>query len=146
MNNDNKLGLYITIAILIILVLSLGSFIVYDKYLSKEDANDEKCDEQVTTKTYRFFGYNTESTPDMYTTLKLYSDGNYAFYINNCEGVTKYSGTYTEDDKSITLTGEKNLKLDKKDAGSSLNIDYQTIGACHDSGGFFSLEEYIIGK
>ena len=30
----------------------------------------------------------------MYITLKLYSNGNYDYYVNVCLGVTKYSGTY----------------------------------------------------
>ncbi len=111
------------------------------------EADDAKKDvsvtENTTTRTYRFFGMNTESAPDMYTALKLNSDGKYIFYINNCEGVTKYIGEYTETNNVVRLTGEMTLDLEKTENGTILKFDLEKAGVCHDSGGSFSLEDSI---
>ena len=148
------------ILLLVLIILGLTGYVVYDKALSKEKVPTKEINVEVTPKednttntltqvrTYRFFGNSEGKTPDMYTTLKLYSDGKYDFFVNNCEGVTKFSGDYIETNDSISLSGEitkltngDNFK--KKDNGNSLDFDFSKI-ACSDSGGIFALESYML--
>ena len=83
--------------------------------------------------TYRFFGYLTNSSPDTYTTLKLYSNNKYDLFVNNCEGITKYSGNYTETNTNISLTGDKSLVFEKKyGEGRQLEFNFSELGACSD--------------
>ena len=178
-SSKNNSSLYVLVGILLVLVLILGGYIVYDKVLSSKkivtdnnvnniterdnssetqsNQTNEKGDsdkqldnnstaQELSVRTYRFFGYNADSSPDMYTTLKLYSNNKYDFYINNCEGLDKYSGNYTENDTDIILTGSKEITLNKKNDGNTLDFNYSEIGACHNSGGSFSLESSILER
>ena len=99
---------------------------------------------EVTVRTYRFFGYTEESDADQYTTLKLYSNNKYALFVNICSGVSKYTGTYTENNSSIVLTGSKNMTFTKKDKGTTLSFDANKLNACNVSGGHLSLESKIL--
>ena len=163
----NNSGLIALVIVLFLLVLGLGGYIVYDKVLSNKETPTNNTDNEinentntsdtniventdVSVRTYRFFGYTTNGSPDMYTTLKLYSDGTYTLYLNNCEGVTKYSGNFTETDTDISLLGEitkliNNDTFKKKSNGNTLEFDFSKI-ACNDSGGSFSLESYMLGE
>ena len=101
---------------------------------------------QVTVRTYRFFGYTENSGgPDMYTTLKLYSNKKYELFVNKCSGVQKYTGTYTETDKSVVLAGEIQMTLAKEN-GDNLKFDYDKVLACGNSGGSFGLENTVLGS
>lgn len=112
-----------------------------DKTSEREEEKNSNDKNELSVRTYRFFGY--ESSPDMYTTLKLYSNGKYDFYINECEGVGKYSGTYTESDTAITLTGSKNKVITKKYDGNVLEFD-GFADSCGYSGESFALESCIL--
>ena len=151
-NKKSNVGL---IVFLIILVLGLVGYICYDKFIAvnnnlrcaKETCNcsnkKSSSTESVSVRVYRFFGYEEGSSPDMYTTLKLYSDGNYEFYINQCEGAGKYTGKYTETDSKISLSGDYENDLKKIDNGNSL--DYDGEDSCNGpTGGSFSLESYML--
>ena len=152
------------IVFLIILVLGLAGYICYDKILNKtsveikkdcncDNKNErsecvcEECNETVKTsetRTYRFFGYESDKDPDMYTTLKLYSNGNYDFYINKCSSIERKSGKYEETSNTISLTGDFEYTFKKIDNGNSLEYDFEQIISCVESGGNFSLESYML--
>ncbi len=113
MENKNKKILLFLLIIFIVSTLSLVIYITYDKIL-KADSNKDTSNTLNTKKdsetiseprTYRFFGYTVDSFEDMYTTLKLYSDGKYTFYTNECEYIGKNSGNYSETDSKIQLSG-----------------------------------------
>ena len=105
----------------------------------------EEEEKQITVRTYRFFGFDEESGPDMYTTLKLFSNKKYEFYVNNCSEILKYSGDYTETTDFITLKGDVNYKFDKRDNGNTLDFKGANVEICQDSGGGFLLESYALG-
>lgn len=113
--------------------------------VSNESTNNNNVQE-LSVKTYRFFGYTGEDNADMYTTLKLYSDGTYEFYINNCHGVNKEIGKYTETNNKISLTGDKNMEFNKIENGNTLEFNFEELGACNNSGGRFSLESSVLGS
>ncbi len=94
----------------------------------------------VSVRTYRFFGYTVGNDPDMYTTLKLYSNGKYDLYVNACSHIEKTSGNYKETDASIALMGAKKITFTKKGQGTYLEFDFAKLDACNNSGGTFSLE------
>ncbi len=149
---NNKNGLIIVLAaisvILLALVVLLATGVVSfnDNETAVDCIKEAKEVTPFSVRTYRFFGYTTDSSPDMYTMLKLYSNNKYDIYINNCEGVDKYSGTYTETDDNFTLTGEKSIVFTKKYDGNTLEFNFQELGACHNSGGTFSLESNVVGE
>ncbi len=101
--------------------------------------------QMVSVRTYRFFGYTEDFGPDMYTTLKFYSNSKYELFVNNCHGVTRFAGTYKETDKDFTLTGEKNINFIKANDGS-LKFDVTKLGTCNDPTGRFSLESKILAN
>lgn len=99
---------------------------------------------QISIRTYRFFGYDVNKGPDMYTTLKLYSNNKYEFFINDCERVEKYSGNFIETDNLITLSGEANYTFNKKKDGNVLDFATANVDVCSESGGTFALESYYL--
>ena len=99
---------------------------------------------QIFVRTYRFFGYEANKGPDMYTTLKLFSNNKYEFFVNDCEKVEKYSGIYAETDNSITLCGEANYTFNKKKDGNVLDFATANVDVCSESGGTFALESYYL--
>lgn len=160
-----KKSIIVLLVLFIISTLALGGFIIYDKVLKTEsdnsvnkttdnekkqekDEKDEKKDEEKNSepRTYRFFGYTTESSPDMYTTLKLYSNGLYIFYTNECSSISKNIGNYSETNSSIQLSGDLDITLNKKDNGNYLEFDAEEIGACVGSNSSFTLESYILNR
>lgn len=99
---------------------------------------------QISIRTYKFFGYDVNKGPDMYTTLKLYSNNKYEFFINDCERVEKYSGNFIETDNLITLSGEANYTFNKKKDGNVLDFATANVDVCSESGGTFALESYYL--
>ncbi len=99
----------------------------------------------VSVRTYRFFGYTGDNGPDMYTTLKLYFDGKYDLYVNQCSAIGKYSGTYNETNSNISLTGSKNITFTKEDNGNSLKFNQSDLSSCSSNGGTFGLESHMLG-
>lgn len=99
---------------------------------------------QIFVRTYRFFGYEANKGPDMYTTLKLYSNNKYEFFVNDCERVAKYSGNFIETDNLITLSGEANYTFNKKKDGNVLDFATANVDVCSESGGTFALESYYL--
>ena len=100
--------------------------------------------EQLTVRSYRFFGNLEGKDADMYTTLKLYSNNKYVLYANVCSGVKKYSGTYTATKDKITFTGD--LKTSFAKDGDSLKFDYSKVNVCNNTGGNFSLESAALSR
>lgn len=125
----------------------------------ENDLNDKKTDQnvidnniqEINIRTYRYFGYLEGHSPDMYTTLKLYSNGNYDYYVNVCSGVTKYSGTYNETNTKISLLGNittvlsGDISFNKVDNGNSLELNFDNP-SCNETGGSFSLESHVLGE
>ena len=97
-------------------------------------------------RTYRFFGTVDGSSPDMYTTLKLYSNEKYDFYLNRCSEIVKYSGNYSETNENIILIANSEYDYDicliKKDNGNYL--EFGTDILVFDSGGKFCLESFAL--
>lgn len=142
-------GLIVLVVILFLLVLGFGGFIVYDKLSSKcPITEDKEKNNQISTRTYRFFGYTVDTSPDMYTTLKLFSNNKYEFYINECEYIQKYTGQYDETKNEIVLKGNikgsKELKFQKNTNNSSLNFD--TSITCGGTEGSFDLESSVLNN
>lgn len=141
-------------SVLVIILFAALAFVVdyavIERKMSKCDCPDCSTvnSNQSFVRTYRFFGYSMTDGPDMYTTLKLHSNGKYDLFLNMCSGVDKISGDYVENDVNITLNGEKNIVLSKIDNGNSLdllnglkNVD---MFVCNYSSGSFSLEDYML--
>lgn len=148
-------NLYIIITILCVAVSILGCYIFFNQSPNENEISTNNTTDNTTktentgnqdqsVRTYRFFGYTTNNGPDMYTTLKLYSNGKYDFYVNNCEGVNKLSGTYTETETSLTLNGEKNIIFPKKSNGNELDYEASNAGSCGNISGSFMLESYML--
>ena len=72
--------------------------------------------------------------------------GKYFFFVNSCEGVIKYTGPFTETNTTIRLGGDIAIDFNKVDNGNSLTFDLAKAGVCQDSGGTFSLEQFILSE
>ena len=159
-NKKNNSGVIALLIVIIVILLALcvlfatGTISFNSNRVNNEDANQNVVDnnsaENITTRTYRFFGYNYNAGPDMYTTLKLYSNGKYDYYINECSAIGKFSGSYTETEDKISLFGKittifsGDISFKKINNGNTLEFNFNNP-SCSETGGSFSLESYMLG-
>ena len=57
-----------------------------------------------------------------------------------------YTGPFTETNTTIRLGGDIAIDFNKVDNGNSLTFDLAKAGVCQDSGGTFSLEQFILSE
>ena len=104
---------------------------------------------QINVRTYRYFGYTVDTEPDMYTTLKLYSNGEYEYYINDCSNLMKYNGTYTETDTKIFLYGKitetlsEEVSFNKEENGNILKRNFDDF-SCINTVEDLTLDTYVL--
>ena len=143
------------IIFLIIIILGLAGYICYDKFFNKKEISkteekevSKKCDCSSKSggqkRTYRFFGYDDDKDPDMYTSLVLNSDGEYELYVNQCSFIEKTVGIYKETEDSIVLLGDKEITFPKLNNGNTLDFSKTGILKCNESSGTFSLDSYML--
>lgn len=116
MNNKMSNGVAVMMTILVIAVLELSGYIIYDKiYLKQKNQteNKEKKDvenqEIITTDKYMVIYSNETNEKDENSYLELKSDKTFYFSINLCEGIGNIQGKYNEKNGIITLS---NLEKD----------------------------------
>ena len=109
--------LIILIVILSILVGGLGSYIIFDKALSKDSTNENEINQNETNK-------NTDDTKEKYigtytlnfkdnapedvkeagvSSIKLNDDDTFEFIANMCSGMLTINGNYSIGDNTIVL-------------------------------------------
>ena len=160
-----KKGIRCSYAVLVIILFAALAFVVDYAYIQNKmhkcdctdcyttintnaGENNNSMTNQVSLRTYRFFGYSVSDGPDMYTTMKLYSNGEYELYINKCSFIDKLSGNYSETDDNITLIGDNDIVITKKDNGNSLDLvtglNNANLHICNVTSGNFMLEDYML--
>lgn len=115
------------IVLLTVLVVFLGIgctvLLINNKYLKNNNKEEEKevnktepeaIPEKITEEKY-------VAKDDQYSVLILRSNNTFTMDVNLCEGIGSYEGTYSKDDKKLTLT------IDKIDFKGFLGDDFKSI-------------------
>ena len=127
---SNKSAVVMTI--LVIAVMELSGYIIYDKVINKSKGKNENQIEETKTikeekqeepqKEITTMTYITLNTEGEKSVLELNSDGTFNFKVNLCESVGSIQGSYKEENNIINLTD-----LKKNFAGSFVGADLEQI-------------------
>lgn len=129
---SNKQAVVMTI--LVIAVIELSGYIIYDKVINKPKEQketeyeetitkkEEKKEEKTKEEDLNTITYTTLNTEGEKSILELNDDGTFSFKVNLCEGIGNIKGNYKEENNTITLTD-----LTKDFAGSFVGTELRQI-------------------